>query len=158
VTRVRHAALAAGRACGVALVCVAAWGLVEWLHRVPAPGPRLADAATLYENAGRDAMPLLVVAPIWLAAAAAVDRLAGRRRGARAAAAAAALLLTVALQGVQLALVRESVFGIEVAGALRTAPVAVAALAFALPLAATGAWPRIAALWHGARPRRSEAA
>ena len=156
--RARRAGLALARAIGIALACVAAWGLVEWLHAVSAPGPRLADAATLYENAGRDAMPLVVVAPIWLAVALAVDGLAGRGRGARAAAAAGALVLTVVLQGVQLTLVRQSTFGVDLAGALRTAPVAVAALAFAAPQAISHARPFALVLWHGARRRRSEAA
>jgi hypothetical protein len=155
---VLRVARALARGFGIALACVAAWGLVEWLHAVSAPGPRLADAATLYENAGRDAMPLVVVGPIWLAVAVAVDGIAGRSRGARAAAAVAALAVTVALQGVQLALVRQSALGVDLAGALRTAPVAVAALAFATPLAASGARPRVEALWHGARLRRSETA
>jgi enterochelin esterase-like enzyme len=138
VTVARSAAVGLLRTLAVLAAFLAGWGWVEFLHGVRLPGPQAVDAAPLYENASRDVMPALLVAGVWAGVAVVADRLAGRRLPWRATAALGLLVLMVAVQAVQLEIVRQSVFGFDVSAAVRTGAVWIAAAAFTAPLAASG--------------------
>jgi hypothetical protein len=104
------------------LLLLSAWGWLELLRAVRVPGPRLVDALPLYEGSRHDALPAITFVAVWIAVAT-LACLPFRPRFPQACATllgVAVFAVSLAIQGAQLELARQSSPGIDLAAALRT--------------------------------------